>query len=239
MVTGGSRGIGAAVCRRLAEEGAGVHCFYRSDDESARALAASVAERGHRLAVHRVDATDVDAVTDGIKAVVAAEKRLDMLVHCVGAPSDGLLLRARPASVDEALALNLTSAITACRAVLPAMLKAGYGRIVTIGSVVASMGNAGQTVYGAAKAGLEGFTRALAREVGSRGVTVNCVAPGFVETDLTAGLSSEARARALEATVTGRAGTAEEVAYAVAFLCDAQAGYVTGTVLHVNGGMYM
>lgn len=240
LVTGGTRGIGAAVCRRLIEDGARhVHCCYGHDDAAARRLAEDLGERADRVTVHRVDVCDSDALEGLVADTIRSHGVLEILVNCAGAPADRLLLRATPAHVRAALALNLESAIVASRAALASMLRHRYGRIVNVGSVVASVGNAGQSLYGAAKAALEGFTRSLAREVGAKGVTVNCVSPGYIATEQTAALPEHLRERFLEATAVGRPGTPEDVAHAVAFLCSQEAGYVTGTVLHVNGGMYM
>lgn len=220
-------------------EGGRVHCVYGSDDDAAERFRESVGELGVRLVVTRLDVTSAAAVDGFFRAVAKDEGSLDLLVNCVGVPSDGLVLRARPEQFFDTLEINLGSAVYSCKAALPAMLRGRYGRIVNVGSVVASLGNPGQALYSAAKAGLEGFTRSLAREVGGRGITVNCVAPGFVDTDMTAGLSAEIRDRAISATAVGRSGRPDDIAHAVAFLCDERAGYVTGAVLHVNGGMYM
>jgi 3-oxoacyl-[acyl-carrier protein] reductase len=238
-VTGGSRGVGAAVCRRLAAVGDRVFCIFRSHSVAAGDLKAELEKAGLGLDLLKTDVTDPVAVEAAVARVNSEAGCVDILVNVAGGVDDRLLLRAGAEKVRETLDLNLASALTVCRAALPSMLRSKWGRIVNISSVVASMGNAGQSVYGAAKAGLEGFSRSLAREVGSRGVTVNCVAPGFIETEMTSGLEPELRQKALAATALGRSGSADEVAEAVAFLCSDGAGYITGTVLHVNGGMYM
>ncbi len=239
VVTGGSGGIGGAICSELAAGGAFVYCGYHSREGAVAELRERAGEAGSRIEALALDVTDPADVERTFKKVATERGRFDILVHAAGASSDGLLLRARPQQVRDQLAINLESAISCARASLPAMLKARYGRIVLIGSVVASIGNTGQSVYAAAKAGVEGFVRSLAREVGNKAVTVNCVAPGFVETEMTATMDEARRNRVLEATAVGRFGTAADVAHAAAFLCDEASGYVTGVVLHVNGGMYM
>jgi 3-oxoacyl-[acyl-carrier protein] reductase len=238
VVTGGSRGIGAAVCERLVARGAVVYCVAR-DVAAAGPLRESLGGDAGRLVLAGADVTDPSELGAVFARVEAERSRLDILVNCAGAASDGLLLRTSDERLRAGLRLNLEAAMAASRAALKPMLARRYGRIVSISSVVAAAGNAGQTVYAAAKAGLEGFTRSLAREVGSRGITVNCVAPGLIETRMTDALGGPARDRALEATALGRAGTPAEVAAAVGFLCGEDAAYVTGTVLQVNGGMYM
>ena len=238
VVTGGSRGIGAAVCDRLLRRGAVVYCVAR-DVDAAAAVSDGLGEAGERLKLARADVTDRAALDAVFDRVESERGRLDILVNCAGAAADGLLLRMTDERIRAGLRLNLEAAIAASRAALKLMLAQRYGRIVSVSSVVAAAGNAGQTVYAAAKAGLEGFTRSLAREVGSRGVTVNCVAPGLIDTRMTDGVGAAARERAIAATALGRAGTPAEVAAAVGFLCAEEASYVTGTVLQVNGGMYM
>ncbi len=239
VVTGASRGIGAAIAATLARQGAKVYCVYRSADTRFSALKDGLGEFGGNLFPVRIDLTEPNQIDEFFKQEDFCRGRLDILVNCAGGSADALLLRASAKRVREALALNLESAISCSRSALPYMLRARYGRIVNIGSVVASMGNAGQSLYCAAKAGLEGFTRSLAREVGSRGITINCVSPGFIETDMTAAMSEAQRGEVLKATAVGRLGSVEDVAWAVQFLCDEASSYVTGAVLHVNGGMYM
>jgi 3-oxoacyl-[acyl-carrier protein] reductase len=236
LVTGGTRGIGAAIARALARADACVYTVFRSNADAAAQLSA---ELGERLSTIRADVADPAAAGAVIERVVRERERLDVLVNCAGGAADRLLLRATPDYVRETLAVNLESVIHCSRAALSPMLRQRYGRIVSLSSVVAAAGNPGQTVYAAAKAGIEGFTRALAREVASKNVTVNCVAPGWIDTALTSTAGATARARAVEATPVGRAGTPEEVADAVVFLASQRAAYVTGTVLQVNGGLYM
>jgi 3-oxoacyl-[acyl-carrier protein] reductase len=236
LVTGGTRGIGAAISRDLVARGARVHAVYRADSAAAEKLRA---ELGDAFSVVAADLALPDVADRIVETVVEKAGRLDVLVNCAGATDDRLLLRTRSSDLRGSLAVNLEAVVLLSRAALQPMLKQRYGRIVSVSSVVASMGNPGQTAYAAAKAGVEGFTRSLAREVASRGVTANCVAPGWIATELTAHTDDAARARALQATPLGRAGTPEEVACAVTFLASERAGYITGTVLQVNGGMYM
>jgi 3-oxoacyl-[acyl-carrier protein] reductase len=238
LVTGGTRGIGAAVSRVLVEAGARVFSVYRDDEAAAGALL-DVVGAGERLTALRSDVTvvaDLDALFERVDSDAGG---LDILVNVAGQASDGLLLRAGPDKVRAALAVNLEATVSCCRLALVPMLEVGRGRIVNISSVVAAMGNSGQSVYAAAKAGVEGFTRSLAREVGAKGVTVNCVSPGLIDTEMTNGMEPELRRRAIDATALGREGTPAEVAGAVAYLVSDAAAYVTGAVLQVNGGMYM
>jgi 3-oxoacyl-[acyl-carrier protein] reductase len=183
--------------------------------------------------------TDGASVDSAVKAIVAVGGRLDIVVHAAGGALDALLLRTRDEAIASTIDLNLGSALRVGRSSLKPMLKAGYGRIVVLGSVVAAMGNAGQTAYAAAKAGLEGFTRSLAKEVGGKGITVNCVSPGFIETEMTAGMTEVQRELVERSTAVGRLGLPEDVAHSVAFFCEERASYVTGTVLQVGGGLHM
>ncbi len=238
LVTGASRGIGQACALALARAGATVVGTATSaagaEAIGAYLRAAQGAGQGMKLDV--TQAADVDAV------VAAVEKQygpLAILVNNAGITRDNLLMRMKDEEWDAILATDLSSVFRLSRAVLRGMMKARFGRIVSIASVVGAMGNAGQTNYSAAKAGVMGFTKSLAREVGSRGITVNCVAPGFIDTDMTRALPEAQRGALLAHIPLGRLGQAEDVAHAVAFLAGAGAGYISGATLHVNGGMYM
>ena len=232
VVTGASRGIGAAVARRLAEDGVTVF-GTATRPESAEAIAEALAAHGGRGLV--LDQSDPDSVA----ALVASTGPLDILVNNAGVTADGLLLRMKDEQWDAVMETNLGGVFRLCRAYTRGMMKARWGRIVNLGSVVASMGNPGQANYCAAKAGLEGLTRSLAQELGSRGITVNVVAPGFIDTDMTRELGEEVRDQLSARIPAGRLGTPQDIAEAVSYLASDRAGYVTGTVLHVNGGLYM
>jgi 3-oxoacyl-[acyl-carrier protein] reductase len=238
VVTGGSRGIGAAVAHALAAAGAAVAVCARNG-EAAAATAASIAgQGGQAFGV----AADVSRAADAERIVAACVERfgrLDILVNNAGITRDGLVLRMKDEDWADVLAVNLNGAFYCARAALRAILKQKQsGRIINIGSVVGSMGNPGQANYVASKAGLIGLTKALAKEVASRGVTVNAVAPGFIETDMTAALPDAVRDSYRARIPLGRFGTAAEVAAAVAFLASDAAAYITGQVIHVNGGMW-
>ena len=238
LVTGASRGIGQAILHELARRGALV-IGTATSEAGAAAIAASLAVaglKGEGLMLNVTGAAQVDAAIDGI---MGKHGRIDILVNNAGITRDNLLMRMKDEEWDAILDTNLTSVFRLARAVLRPMMKARYGRIVSIASVVGCSGNAGQTNYAAAKAGMIGFSKSLAQEVGSRGITVNCVAPGFIDTDMTRTLPDAARQKLLERIPAGKLGTPEDIAHAVAYLASAGAGYVTGTTLHVNGGMYM
>ena len=232
VVTGASRGIGAAVARRLAEDGVTVF-GTATRPESAEAIAEALSAHGGRGLV--LDQSDPDSVA----ALVASTGPVDILVNNAGVTADGLLLRMKDEQWDAVMETNLGGVFRLCRAYTRGMMKARWGRIVNLGSVVASMGNPGQANYCAAKAGLEGLTRSLAQELGSRGITVNVVAPGFIDTDMTRELGEEVRDQLSARIPAGRLGTPQDIAEAVSYLASDRAGYVTGTVLHVNGGLYM
>jgi 3-oxoacyl-[acyl-carrier protein] reductase len=237
LVTGASRGIGRAIALALAAKGFRVVGTATTEAGAAAIGEALAAHPGSRGIV--LDVTDGDAVGAAIDGIVSAEGGLHVLVNNAGITRDTLSMRMKDDDWHAVLATNLTAVFRASRAALRPMMKQRYGRIVNITSVVGASGNPGQANYAAAKAGVAGMTRSLAREVGSRGITVNCVAPGFIETDMTKGLA-EAQATALLAQIPlGRLGQASEVAHAVAFLASPEAGYITGTELHVNGGMLM
>ena len=238
LVTGASRGIGRAIAQELARDGAVV---IGSATSAAGAAAISqwlAAEglRGRGVVLDVASQQSVDAVLADIEKTEGA---VGILVNNAGITRDNLLLRMKPADWDDIVNTNLGSVFRLSKSVLRGMMKARYGRIINIASVVAVMGNAGQTNYAAAKAGIIGFSKSLAREVGSRNITVNVVAPGFISTDMTAGLPEEQRAHLVQQIALGRLGAVEEVAHAVAFLASPRAGYITGETLHVNGGMLM
>ena len=235
LVTGASRGIGRAVAASLAAAGARV-VGTATTDEGARALAAAP---GGRVEGAVLDLRDPES-TDALLADLA-ERGLtpSILVNNAGLARDNLLLRMKDAEWDEVLAANLAGVFRLTRGCLKGMLRARAGRVISLSSVVAFTGNPGQANYAAAKAGLVGFTRALALEVGSRGITVNCVAPGFIDTDMTRAIAEEHRAQLLQRIPLGRLGAAEEVAAAVRFLAGPEGAYITGQTLHVNGGMFM
>ena len=238
LVTGGSRGIGAGVAQALAAAGASVAVCARNG-EAAAATAADIAARGGQafgIAADVSHAADAERI---VAACVERFGRLDILVNNAGITRDGLVLRMKDEDWRSVLAVNLDGAFYCSRAALRAILKQrGTGRIVNIGSVVAATGNPGQANYVTSKAGLVGLTKALAKEVASRGVTVNAVAPGFVETDMTAGLPDAVKEAYRAQIPLGRFGTAADVAAAVAFLASDAASYITGQVIHVNGGMW-
>jgi 3-oxoacyl-[acyl-carrier protein] reductase len=233
FVTGSTRGIGLAIARALHDAGAKVAVVGR-DATRAMAVAEELGERAVGVACDVARGDEVEA------AVAAAERALapiDILVNNAGLTRDQLAVRMSDSDWSDVLAVDLTAAFTLCRAALRGMLRSRWGRIVNISSVAGVTGNPGQANYSAAKAGLIGLTKALAKEVGGRGITVNAVAPGFVETDMTAGLPKELIERAMTVVPAGRLGTVEEVAAAVAFLAAPEAAYVNGHVLHVDGGL--
>ena len=239
LVTGGSRGIGRAIVLRLAEQGADVAFSYRGHEAAARATAADVEAKGRRALAHQADVTDPAAADGLVAATIAAFGKVDILVNNAGITRDDLIMRMSIEAWREVLETNLFGAFYATKAVMRPMLKARSGRIVNITSVSGQAGNAGQANYSSAKAGLIGLTKATAREVASRGITVNAVAPGFVLTELTENLPANIQDNIRTATPLGRFGTPEEIATAVAFLASDDASYITGHVLAVDGGLVM
>jgi 3-oxoacyl-[acyl-carrier protein] reductase len=238
LVTGATRGIGRAIAQALAQAGATV-IGTATTDEGAAKIAEALAGAGNSGTGIRLDVADSAAV-DAVLADI--EKRyggISILVNNAGITRDNLLLRMKDAEWDAVMATNLKPAYRLAKGVLRGMMKARSGRIINIGSVVGTSGNAGQVNYAAAKAALVGFTKSLAQEVGSRNITINCVAPGFIDTDMTKALPDTQRTKLLEQIPLGRLGSPEDIAHAVVFLASKEAGYITGATLHVNGGMYM
>lgn len=238
LVTGASRGIGTAIAMTLAQAGA-VVIGTATSEQGAQAITQRFAEaglQGRGLVLNVGEQNSVDAA---LKDIEAKEGAPAVLVNNAGVTRDNLLMRMKAEEWDEIMNVNLGSVYRLSKAVLRGMMKARKGRIITIASVVGVMGNAGQTNYAAAKAGIIGFSKSLAREVGSRNITVNVVAPGFVITDMTAQLSEEQKQRLIEQVPLARLGTTDDIAHAVKFLASPHASYITGETLHVNGGMYM
>ncbi|MFJ1229274.1 3-oxoacyl-ACP reductase FabG [Yersinia proxima] len=235
LVTGASRGIGRAVAELLAERGARV-IGTATSEKGAEAISAYLGDQGKGLMLNVVDPASIESVLATIRAEFG---EVDILVNNAGITRDNLLMRMKDDEWQDIIDTDLTSVFRLSKAVLRAMMKKRFGRIITIGSVVGTMGNAGQVNYAAAKAGLIGFSKSLAREVASRGITVNVVAPGFIETDMTKALTDDQRAGILAQVPASRLGEAKEIASAVAFLASDEAGYISGETLHVNGGMYM
>jgi 3-oxoacyl-[acyl-carrier protein] reductase len=236
LVTGASRGIGRAIAEELAAQGATV-VGTATTEGGARGVGEALAGRGGRGIA--LDVTDAAALEAAVEGIVQAHGALHILVNNAGITRDTLAMRMKDADWDAVLDTNLKAVFRASRAVMRTMMKQRYGRIVSITSVVGASGNPGQANYAAAKAGVAGMTRALARELGSRGITVNCVAPGFIATDMTDQLSDAQKAALLAQIPLGRLGSPQEIADAVAFLASPRAGYITGTEMHVNGGMLM
>ena len=238
LVTGASQGIGRATALALAEAGAKVAVAARSKDKLDAVAAEITAAGGQALAV-RMDVTSAEEIKAGFKQVLEAWGRLDILVNNAAVTRDGLALRMKLDDWESILRTNLTSAHLCTQQALAAMVRARYGRIINVTSVVARMGNAGQANYVAAKAGLIGLTKAIATEVASRNITVNAVAPGFITTAMTDGLSDDVKQQMAERIPLGRMGSDRDVAAAIVFLASEEAGYITGVTLDVNGGMYM
>ena len=238
VVTGASRGIGRAIAMRLAKEGHFV-IGTATTEVGAEAIGSALAEAGLKGVGRSLNVTEADAVDSFIKAVTEEFGAPTILVNNAGITRDNLLMRMKDDDWDAIIQTNLTSVYRLSKAVMRGMTKARYGRIVNITSVVGATGNAGQSNYAAAKAGIIGFTKSLAKELGSRNITINAVAPGFIDTDMTRSLPQEHKESLIGQIPLGRLGQPDEIAGAVAFLCSPDGSYITGETLHVNGGMYM
>ncbi|MDP8567087.1 3-oxoacyl-ACP reductase FabG [Methylophilus aquaticus] len=237
LVTGASRGIGAAIAVALGKQGA-IVIGTATSTSGAEAITAALNAAGVNGIGMALDVTQPEQVDAVLKQIATQFGDVSILVNNAGITKDTLLMRMKDEDWDAVLNTNLKSVFRMSQAVLRPMMKARQGRIVNISSVVGHMGNAGQTNYAAAKAGMTGFTKSMAMEVGSRGITVNCVAPGFIETDMTAELPEEIKTKMLERIAIGRLGQVDEIAATVAFLASPAAAYITGETIHVNGGMY-
>ncbi|ENM5874162.1 3-oxoacyl-ACP reductase FabG [Vibrio mimicus] len=235
LVTGASRGIGKAIAELLTERGAKV-IGTATSESGAQAISDYLGDNGKGMALNVTNPESIEAV---LKTITDEFGGVDILVNNAGITRDNLLMRMKEEEWSDIMETNLTSIFRLSKAVLRGMMKKRQGRIINVGSVVGTMGNAGQANYAAAKAGVIGFTKSMAREVASRGVTVNTVAPGFIETDMTKALNDEQRTATLAQVPAGRLGDPREIASAVAFLASPEAAYITGETLHVNGGMYM
>lgn len=238
LVTGASRGIGQAIALNLGRQGASVIATATTEEGAAR-ITAYLQEAGIKGEGMVLNVTDAEQVKAVIAAIEGKYGAVSILVNNAGITRDNVFMRMKDDEWDDIMDTNLRSAFWLSRAVIRSMMKARHGRIINIASVIGAVGNPGQANYAAAKAGLMGFTRSLAREVGSRNITVNCVAPGFIDTDMTRGLPEDYKAKLLDQIALGRLGQVDDIANAVAFLAGPQAAYITGTTLHVNGGMYM
>jgi 3-oxoacyl-[acyl-carrier protein] reductase len=239
VVTGGSRGIGRAISIALAEAGAFVLVNYRSNEDAAKETLRLIEEAGGKGELLGFDVADPESVNRGLKEAIGRHGRIDILVNNAGISIDQLLLRVSPTDLDMTWATNVNGPIYCAKACIRPMMKERWGRIINLSSVVAESGNPGQVAYSSSKAALLGLTRTLAREYASRGITVNAVAPGFIETDMTADLPDAGKQSIIDQTPLGRIGRPEEVAAAVVFLASEEASYITGQVVRVNGGMHV
>ncbi len=236
LVTGAGRGIGRAVAIKLAQEGADVVCISRTQ-KNADSVAQAVREQGRKAIAAGIDVADSEAVDNLLSDVMKEWSRVDILVNNAGINRDSLLVRMKDEDWDSVLDTNLKGAFICARAAAKVMMKQRYGRIVNVTSIVGLSGNAGQVNYSASKAGLIGLTKSIARELGSRNITCNAIAPGFIETDMTAELNEEMRKKIVQNTSVGRLGTPEDIAGAVLFLCSDESSFISGQVISVDGGL--
>ncbi len=239
LVTGGSRGIGRAIAVELARRGASVVLSYAGNEAAATETVQAITAAGGKAKAVRFDVADTAACAQAVEAIVKEQGRIDVLVNNAGVAIDGLIMRFKDEDWDKTLDTNLRGAFALMRAVSRPMMKQRSGAIVNVSSVVGETGNGGQSAYAASKAGLLGLTKAVAKELASRNIRVNAVTPGFISTDMTAGIPEELKGKMLEQVPLARLGAPEEIAKAVAFLASDAASYITGETLKVNGGMYM
>ncbi len=237
LVTGGSRGIGRAICVALAKAGAKVVVNYAGNEQAAVETLELVRAAGSDGEILRFDVADAEAVDAAIADVAKRNDGLHVLVNNAGIALDQILIRIKPEELERTMAVNVGGALWCSKSAIRVMMRKRYGRVINLSSVVGEAGNKGQAVYAASKAGIIGLTKTLAKEYASRGVTVNCVTPGFIETDMTAELPEAVKAQAIAETPLGRMGSPEDVAAAVLFLASDEAGFITGHTLRVNGGM--
>jgi 3-oxoacyl-[acyl-carrier protein] reductase len=238
LVTGGSRGIGRAVARRLAADGAFVVVNYAQNESAAKEVVAEIEKKGGKAAVSGFDVSDYDTVQKKIEGIIEEQGGIHILVNNAGVVQDTLLVRMDREDWDRVISINLDGVFNCTKAVTRTMMKQRWGRIINLTSVVGEMGNAGQTNYAASKAGIIGFTKAAAREMAPRSITVNAISPGFIETDINNNLPEEIKKQYIEKIPMGRYGSPEDVAGVVAFLASEEASYITGEVIRVNGGIY-
>lgn len=239
LVTGGGKGIGAAIAKEMASQGATVIVNYSRSEEAAKKVQSEIRSNGGKADIFRCDVSDYNSVKAMIGDIIQHYGRLDILVNNAGIVKDGLLMRMKETDFDKVIEINLKGTFNCIQNVARQMLKQRYGRIINMSSVVGIYGNAGQVNYAASKAGIIGLTKAAAKELGSRGITVNAIAPGFIQTDMTGGLNQELKEKMLAAISLGSFGTAEDIAHAACFLASDGARYITGQVLGVDGGIGM
>lgn len=239
VVTGGSRGIGAAVCARLGELGAMVIVNYSASAAGAEKVVSTITTAGGKAEALQFDVSNSEAVDKAFAQILDRHGRVDVLVNNAGVAIDGLLVRTKDQDWTRTIDINLSGAFYCARAVAKPMMKARRGRIINLSSVIGLMGNAGQAAYSASKAGIFGLTKSLAKELASRNVTVNAIAPGYIDTDMTASLTDDLKKSVMDSIPLNRIGTPDDIAGVVAFLSSKDAEYITGTVINVTGGMYM